>query len=154
MFRKPRWSVTWPTRPNGFYTQLVSADDPTDAVRVAAEQDVVPNIDYALAFDYEPEVYRLRHPYRWCSHHVAGPDYGSTGADAEAFVPIPLDTRQIADQVMSAVRVGDARGRTAGQIGAAVAQIVSWMRPEDVEAVLLYVATETREINAYTSGAF
>lgn len=153
MFPKPRWSVTWPTRPNGVYTQLVRADDPTDAVRVAAEQDVVPNINYALAFDYEPVVWRIRHPYRWRSHHVAGPDYSGTEADAAAFAPLPLDTREIADRVLSAVRAGDARGRTAGQIGAAVGQIVSWMRPEDVEAVLFYVAAKACEINARTRAA-
>ncbi|MCX4232049.1 hypothetical protein [Streptomyces ortus] len=144
MSRKPRWSVTWPTRPNGVYTQLVRADNPTEAVRVAAEMDVVPNSNYALAFDYEPEVWRIRRPYRWLSHHIAGPDYGGAGADAETFVPIPLDTRQIAKQVLSAVRAGDARGRTVGQI-------VSWMRPEDVEAVLFYVAAEACGIDARTA---
>jgi len=154
MFRKPSWSVTWPTRPNGVYAQLVRADDPTDAARVAAEQDVLPNINYALAFDYEPEVWRLRRPYRWRSHHVTGPGYGSTEVDTQPFVPLPLDLREIADQVVSAVRVGDALGHSAGQIGAAVGQIVGWMRPEDTEAVLFYVAAETREINAYTSGEF
>jgi hypothetical protein len=151
MFRKPRWSVTWPTRPDGAYTQLVRANDPNDAVRVAAEQDVVPNIDYALAFDYEPEVWRIRCPYRWRSYHVAGPDYGSAEANAEAFVPLPLDTREIAGHVLSAVRVGDVRGRTMGQIGAEVVQIVSWMRPEDVEAVLFYVAAETCGMNVRTA---
>lgn len=151
MLRKPYWSVTWPTRPTGVYTQQVRANDPADAVRAAAEQDVVPNTNYAPAFDYEPEVWRIRRPYRWRSHHVAGPDYAGAEANAEAFVPLPLDTRQIAGQVLSAVRIGDAHGRTSGQIGAAVGQIVSWMRPEDVEAVLFYVAAEACGINARTA---
>jgi hypothetical protein len=152
MPRKTRWSVTWPTRPDGVYTVLVRADDPTDAVRVAAEQDVLPNINYALAFDYEPEVWRLRRPYRWRSRHAAGPDYDSPEADTQAFAPLPLDMREIADQVLSAVRDGDARGHTAGQIGAAVGQIASWMRPEDTEAVLFYVAAETCGINVRAGG--
>lgn len=90
MPRKPRWSVTWPTRPEGVYTELVRANDPTDAVRVAAELDWQTTPGYSVAFDYTPQVWRLLRPYRLRSHHVAGPDFGGTEADAEAFVPMPL----------------------------------------------------------------
>lgn len=150
MPRKPRWSVTWPTRPNGVYTVLVRADNPTDAVRVAAEQDDLPV--YALAFDYEPEVWRLLHPYRWRSHHVAGPDYGGGDFDVEALTPLDLDA--IAAEVVSVIRVCDALGKSKGEVRAAVGQIVGTLLPSLTEKVLAIVAAETREINAYTVGEF
>jgi hypothetical protein len=90
MFRKPRWSVTWPTRPNGVYTQLVRADDPVDAVRVAAELDWPTADGYTVAFDYEPQVWRLRRPYRLRSHPVAGPDFPDQVLGEVAFTPEPL----------------------------------------------------------------
>lgn len=152
MFRKPRWSVTWPTRPNGVYIQLVRANDPTDAVRVAAEQDVSANDDYSVAFDYEPEVWRLQRPYRWRSHHAAGPDYSATDGVVEACGALPTHLDEVADQVVSAVRAGDALGHAPGQTGAAVGQIVGWMRRVDVEAVLIRVAAEAKKVNQFTSG--
>lgn len=95
MPRKPRWSVTWPTRPEGLYTVLVRADDPTDAVRVASELDLPLNDGYSLAVDYEPEVWRLLHPYRMRSYHVAGPDLGGNAVGADPFVPEPLGTEAV-----------------------------------------------------------
>jgi hypothetical protein len=95
MPRKSRWSVTWPTRPSGLYTVLVRATDPSDAVRVAAELDPPVTDGYSLAFDYEPEVWRLRRPYRLRSYPAAGPDFGGTAADAPPFVPEPLGTETV-----------------------------------------------------------
>jgi hypothetical protein len=63
MFRKPRWSVTWPTRPSG---------------------------GYSVAFDYEPQVWRLLRPYRLRSHPVAGPDFPDQVLGEIAFTPWPL----------------------------------------------------------------
>jgi len=80
--------VTWPTRPEGVYTVLVRAEDPVDAVRVAADLDMPLTEGYSMAFDYEPEVWRLRRPYRFRSRHVAGPDFGDVD-DAVPFVPVP-----------------------------------------------------------------
>lgn len=94
MFWKPRWSVTWPTRPNGVYTQLVRADDPTDAVRVAAELDWPVSDGWEMAFDYTPMVWRLRRPYRWRSHYITGPNFDDS-ANAEVFVPEPLGTEAV-----------------------------------------------------------
>lgn len=150
MFRKPRWSVTWPTRPNGAYTVLVRANDPTDAVRVAAERDDLPV--YALAFDYEPEVWRLLHPYRWRSHHAAGPDYDGGAFDVEALTPLDLDA--IAAEVVSVIRYCDAHDHCKDVARAAVHQIVGNLLPSLTERVLAIVAAETREINAYTGGEF
>jgi hypothetical protein len=93
MFRKPRWSVTWPTRPNGIYTQLVRADDPVDAVRVAAGLDWPTAPGYSLAFDYEPQVWRLRRPYSLRSRPVAGPDFPDQVLGEVAFTPWPLPKR-------------------------------------------------------------
>lgn len=151
MPRKPRWSVTWPTRPNGVYTIFVRADDPTDAVRVALAWPDLPV--YALAFDYEPEVSRLLRPHRLRSHHVAGPDYGGEDA-AQAFTPTPLNLRGIADQVVSTIRVADAHGKPEREVRAAVHQIVGNLLPSLTEWVLVIVAADTREINAYTGGEF
>ena len=94
MFRKPRWSVTWPTRPNGVYTQLVRADDPTDAVRVAAELEWPTAPGYTVAFDYAPQVWRLLRPYRWRSHPVAGPDFPDQVLGEVAFTPEPLPPKR------------------------------------------------------------
>ena len=151
MPRKPRWSVTWPTRPNGVWTVFVRADDPTDAVRVALACPDLPV--YALAFDYEPERSRLLRPHQRRTHHVAGPSYGGEEA-AQAFTPTPPDLRGIADQVVSTIRVADAHGKPEGEVRAAVHQIVGNLLPSLTERVLIIVAAETREINAYTSGEF
>ncbi|MFD9464348.1 hypothetical protein [Streptomyces sp. NPDC060027] len=88
--RKPRWSVTWPTRPSGVYTQLVRADDPVDAVRVASELDWPTAPGYEVAFDYEPQVWRLLHPYALRSRPVAGPDFPDLVLGEVAFTPWPL----------------------------------------------------------------
>lgn len=149
MSRKARWSVTWPTRPDGVWTVFVRADDPTDAVRVASERAGLPV--YALAFDYEPEVWRLRHPYRMRSEHAAGPDYGGEDA-AQAFTPTALDLQEIAGQVVSTIRVADAHGKSKDEVRAAVGQIVGNLLPSLTEKVLAIVAAETREIDAYTGG--
>lgn len=85
----PRYSVTWPTRPEGEYSQHVRAADPTDAVRAAAELDWPTSPGYSVAFDYEPEVWRLRHPYPLLSRHVQGPDFSAEEFGAPAFVPAP-----------------------------------------------------------------
>lgn len=81
----PRYSVTWPTRPEGVYSQYVRAADATDAVRVAAALDWPTTDGYTLAVDYVPEVWRLRRPYRWLSRHAAGPHY----PDRVPFAPAP-----------------------------------------------------------------
>lgn len=94
IFRKPRWSVTWPTHPNGVYTQLVRAADPTDAVRVAAELDWPTAPGYTVAFDYAPQVWRLLRPYRWRSRPVAGPDFPDQILGEVAFTPEPLPARR------------------------------------------------------------
>lgn len=88
-FCKPRWSVTWPTRPNGIYTQLVRADDPVDAVRVAAELEWPTADGYTVAFDYEPQVWRLKRPYSLRSRPVAGPDFPDLILGEVAFTPWP-----------------------------------------------------------------
>jgi hypothetical protein len=150
-----KYSVTWPTRPEGVYTQLVYlvyADGPTDAVRVAAGLDWPTTDGYSMAFDYEPEVWQLRWPFRLRSHHVAGPDFGSTAANAVAFVPEPLDLAALAAEVVSVIRVCDARGSSKDEVRAAVGQIVGNLLPEQAEHVLVIVAAETKEINAYTGG--
>lgn len=87
----PRYTVTWPTRPAGVYTVIVRASDPTEAARVAAAEDLPTTEGYSLAYDYEPEIWHVRHPYAWRSRHVQGPDYNSNdaGANAAAFVPVP-----------------------------------------------------------------
>ncbi len=95
MPRKPRWSVTWPTRPSGVYTELVRADDPTDAVRVASELEWPTADGYTVAFDYTPMVWRLQRPYRWRSRHVTGPDFPDTVSDKVAFTPEPLGSETV-----------------------------------------------------------
>lgn len=152
MARKPRWSVTWPTRPYGVYTVLVRATDPTDAVRVAAEEDLPLSEDWSFAFDYTPEVWRLRRPYRWRSHHVAGPDFGGTEADVEAFTPEPLNLEAIAAEAVSVISFCDAHDHCKDVARAAVGQIVGNLLPAEAEQVLTIVTAETREINAYTGG--
>lgn len=84
-----RWSVTWPTHPVGTYTVLVRAADPTDAVRVAADMDLPCADGYSMAFDYEPCVWRLRHPYRLRSRYVQGPTFPDSVPGAVAFTPRP-----------------------------------------------------------------
>ncbi|MGH3584864.1 MAG: hypothetical protein ACRDQ0_00940 [Pseudonocardia sp.] len=85
----PQYSVTWPTRPNGVYSELVHATDPTDAVRVAASLEWPTNPGYEVAFDYTPEVWALRRPYRLRSRHVQGPHYPDGLANEPAFTPAP-----------------------------------------------------------------
>lgn len=152
MFRKPRWSVTWPTRPSGLYTVWVRADDPTDAVRVASEMELPLTDGYETAFDYAPEVWRLGRPLRWRARHVAGPDFGGTDDDAPAFVPEPLDLDAIASKVVSVIRYCDAHDHCKDVARAAVGQIIGNLLPAEAERVLAVVAAETREINAYTGG--
>lgn len=152
MFRKPRWSVTWPTRPNGVYTQLVRADDPTDAVRVAAELDWPTAPGHTIAFDYTPMVWRLQRPYRMRSHQVAGPEFEDEVDGEVGFTPEPVDLDAIAAEVVSVIRVCDAHDHCKDVARAAVGQIVGNLLPEQAERVLVIVAAETREINAYTGG--
>lgn len=152
MFRKPRWSVTWPTRPNGVYTQLVRADDPADAVRVAAELNW-PTVDgYAMAFDYTPMVWRLQRPYRWRSRHVAGPDFPDAMEGVEAFAPEPLDLDAIAAEAVSIVRFCDAHDHCKDVARATVGQTIGLLTAAEAAEVLARVTAETREINAYTGG--
>ena len=152
-FPLPRWSVTWPTRPYGVYTVYVRAADPTDAVRVAAKRGDLPVRTLPLAFDYVPEVGRLLRPHRLRSHHVAGPEYGGEEA-GQSFTPTAMDLQGIADRVVSVIRVADAQGWPPDEVRAAVHQIVGTLLPSLVEQVLVIVAAETRELNAYTSGEF
>jgi hypothetical protein len=88
----PKYSVTWPTRPSGIYTECVQAADPTHAVRVAAELDWPTSPGYTVAFDYEPGVWLNRRPYRLRSRHVQGPRFGSAAPGAPAFMPVPATT--------------------------------------------------------------
>jgi len=152
MFRKPRWSVTWPVRPSGTYSVYARATDPTDAVRAAAERDMATADGYTIAFDYEPEVWRLQHPYRMRSHHVAGPEFPDETPGEVAFTPEPLDLDAIATEVVSVIRVCDAHEHCKDVARAAVGQIVGNLLPTQTEAVLAIVTAETREINAYTGG--
>lgn len=85
----PRYTVTWPTRPDGIYATIVRAADPTDAARVASEIDLPTTEGYSLAYDYEPEIWQIRHPYRWRSRHVQGPRYSDSEDTLEPFVPVP-----------------------------------------------------------------
>jgi hypothetical protein len=85
----PRYTVTWPTRPAGVYTTVVRATDPTDAARVAADEDLLLSDGYTIAYDYEPEVWRIRRPYRWRSRRVQGPEYCDLDANAQPFTPVP-----------------------------------------------------------------
>lgn len=147
-----KYSVTWPTRPEGVYTQVVYAADPTDAVREAADLDWPTTDGYRVAFDYEPEVWRLRRPFRLRSHHVAGPDFGSTAADAVAFMPEPIDLNAVAAEVVSVIRVCDVHDHCKDVARESVAQIVGNLLPEQTEKVLAIVTAETKEINAYTGG--
>ena len=81
------WTVTWPTRPAGIYTQTVQAADPAGAVHAAALLDWPTAPGYEVAFDYTPEVWCIRRP-RWLSLRVHGPDL--TAPDPKnAFVPVP-----------------------------------------------------------------
>lgn len=150
--RKPRWSVTWPTRPNGVYTRLVRAADPVDAVRVAAELEWPTTDGYTLAFDYEPEVWRLLRPYRMRSHQVAGPEFSDETPGEVAFTPEPLDLREIANRAMGVVKVGDALGHSEAEIQAAVGQLLSALAPAHVAEVLAMVVAEIEQVNAFTGG--
>ncbi|WP_330172991.1 hypothetical protein OG875_04930 [Streptomyces sp. NBC_01498] len=72
----PEYTVTYPTLPNGIYTQEVKADSIEDAVRAARELDWPTNPGYTVEFDKEPAVWLLRYPRRIRSKRVSGPDYG------------------------------------------------------------------------------
>jgi len=86
----PLYTVTWPTRPEGVYTIVVRAEDPTGAARVTADEDLPTSEGYSIAYDdYEPEVWRIRRPYRWRSRRVQGPEYCETEADTKPFTPVP-----------------------------------------------------------------
>lgn len=152
MFRKPRWSVTWPTRPNGVYTQLVRADDPADAVRVAAELEWPTAPGYAVAFDYEPQVWRLLRPYRLRSRRVVGPDFPDAVPGEVAFAPEQIDLNVVVSRAMGAVKLGDALGHSTSEVRAAVGQILAGLTTEQVEEVLAQVIAEVAESNAYTQG--
>lgn len=82
---QPRWEVTWPIRPSGTHTVLVRAADPTDAVRVAAELELPLGGGLTMAFDYEPCVWLLRHPYSWRAQHAQGPEY------PDGFAPVTVE---------------------------------------------------------------
>jgi hypothetical protein len=86
----PRYTVTWPTRPAGVYSIIVRAADPTDAARVAADEELPTTDGYSIAYDYEPEVWRIRRPYRLLSRHVQGPSYSDTEDTLQPFVPEPV----------------------------------------------------------------
>lgn len=93
LLRAHRWSVIWPTRPQGFYTVVVRADDPTDAVRVAAKWELPTADGHSLALDYEPMVWRMKRPYWLRAKQVAGPDYPALRTPGDdAFMPLPLKT--------------------------------------------------------------
>jgi hypothetical protein len=78
----PLYSVTYPTRPDGEYTQYIRAVDPDDAVTAARELDWPTSPGYEVAFGQEPEVWVLRRPYRLRSRHVQGPHL-NTAPNAE-----------------------------------------------------------------------
>lgn len=152
-FRAPRWSVTWPTRPMGVYTVLVYAEGPVEAVRVAADLEMPLAEGYSMAFDYEPEVWRLRRPYRYRSHHVAGPDYGGSEAVAP-FAPQPVDLQAIAAQAVSIIKAGHANDELRESIHLGLRQILAGLKVDEMFSVVAMAAAETREINAYTGGEF
>lgn len=87
--RTPAWTVTWPTRPTGVYSLPVRATDPTDAIRVASLHPWPTAEGYTVAFDYTPEVWRIRRPYRWLSHYVQGPQFPDVIPGEVAFTPLP-----------------------------------------------------------------
>lgn len=93
--RKPLWEVTWPIRPSGTNSVLMRAKDPTDAVRVAAELELPLGDGLSMAFDYEPEVWRLLRPWRWRSYHAAGPEYGDAAPGEVGFTPLPLGSETV-----------------------------------------------------------
>jgi hypothetical protein len=61
----------------------------TDAVRAAAELGLPLGDGLSMAFDYEPEVWRLLRPWRWRSYHAAGPEYGDAAPGEVGFTPLP-----------------------------------------------------------------
>lgn len=87
-----QYTVTWPTRPTGLYTEYAEADTPTDAVRDAAARDLPTTPGYTIAFDYEPEVWQIRTPNRLRSRRVQGPCYKDAIPGKIAFTPLPLNT--------------------------------------------------------------
>jgi hypothetical protein len=84
----PRYTVTWPTRPAGVYSIIVRATDPTDAARVAADEELPTTDGYSIAYDYEPEIWRIRRPHRLLSRRVQGPSYSDTEDTLQPFVPV------------------------------------------------------------------
>jgi hypothetical protein len=85
-----KYCVNWPIRPFGIHTVLVRAADPTDAVRVAAERELSTVDGFSIAFDYEPEVWRLRRLRNRLSRHVAGPFFDDAVPGFVPFTPVPL----------------------------------------------------------------
>jgi hypothetical protein len=85
----PRYTVTWPTRPDGVYSVIVRAANPADAARIAAGEDLPTADGYSIAYDYEPEIWNIRHPYRWRSRRVQGPSYSNAEDSLQPFVPVP-----------------------------------------------------------------
>jgi hypothetical protein len=84
----PKFSVTWPTRPGGVYTQIVRAVDATDAVRIAAQLAWPTSNGYSVAWDYTPEVWQVSRPYTLRSRRVAGPAYDDE--QGAGFIPLPV----------------------------------------------------------------
>jgi hypothetical protein len=70
------YSVTFPTLPEGVYTQYVTANGPAEAIRAAAELEWPTNPGYTVELNKEPEVWIVRRPYRVRSKRVSGPNYG------------------------------------------------------------------------------
>jgi hypothetical protein len=89
LHRNPEWTVTWPTRPAGTYSLKVRAKGSTDAVRVASLRPWPTAPGCTVAFDYTPQVWRLRHPYRWRSRYVQGPAFPDATPGVVAFIPLP-----------------------------------------------------------------
>ncbi|MGV2914706.1 hypothetical protein [Streptomyces alfalfae] len=145
----PRWSVTWPLRPNSTYSVWVRATDPTDAVRVALKRPDLPT--YAMAFDYQPEVWRLRHPYPTRSYRAAGPDYGGAAGTADQFTPTPLDLTDIANQVRSTIRTAHEHGWPRAELQTALRPVLNHLLPSLKDRLVIAFAAETERIGTYTN---
>lgn len=87
---QPQWAVTWPTRPAARATVRVRAADAADAVRIAEDVDHGGGPGYLVAYDCEPSVWRLRHPFRWRSRHVQGPRFPEP-TPGVPFTPVPAE---------------------------------------------------------------
>ncbi|MYY79741.1 MULTISPECIES: hypothetical protein [unclassified Streptomyces] len=142
------WSVTWPLRPDGVHTVWVYAANPTHAVLVASKHPDLPV--YAVAFDYVPEVWRLRHPRRR-SYRAAGPDYGGAAGKADEFTPAPLDLTDVADEVRSTIQLAREQGRSPAELRAAVQPIIGNLLPSLQRRLLVAFAAEALGVAEYTS---